>query len=122
MMRQKTQKKNLRKEKKTGKEKKKNKRKKAFLFIWLILSESEIKNEKKNLKIDFSGFQLPDVTEKKRKTLQSSIYGSNSSQKYKRMMKFFAVSYVVYSQSWLNLPLWMITTLATPKNYKRKTN
>jgi hypothetical protein len=32
---------------------------------------------KKNLKIDYLGFQLPDVREKKRKTWQSSIFGSH---------------------------------------------
>jgi hypothetical protein len=47
MMRQKTQKKELEKRKENRKGEEKEQEKKAFLFTWLILSESEIKNEKK---------------------------------------------------------------------------
>jgi hypothetical protein len=62
------------KEKRKGEEKEQER--KPFFLLGYICRKAKFKM-KKNLKIDFLGFQLPDVREKTRKTWQSSIFGSH---------------------------------------------
>ncbi len=77
MMRQKTQKKELEKRKGNRKGEEKEQGKKSLSFYLAIFVRKRNLKWKKNLKIDYLGFQLPDVREKKRKTWQSSIFGSH---------------------------------------------
>jgi hypothetical protein len=76
-MRQKTQENEIEKRKENRKGEEKEQEKKAFLLLGYFCQKAKLKMKKKNSKIDFLGFQLPDVREKKRKTWQTSIFGSH---------------------------------------------
>jgi hypothetical protein len=76
----------------------------SYVLLAIFRQKAKLKKKKKNW-INFWGFQLPEVREKKGKSADWYIcFQIVARNNFFVLFYFILVSYVVHSQIWLNLP------------------